>query len=42
MPDTDERSKLIPFVGKYVSVRGDIYQRKGLHAIVVKEIKEDA
>jgi len=41
MPDTDERSKLMPFVGKYVVVHGDVYERKGLHAIVMKEIKQD-
>lgn len=41
MPDTDQRSKLMPFVGKYVQVLGDIYERNGLHAIVVKQIKED-
>jgi hypothetical protein len=41
MPDTDQRSKLLPFVGKYVQVRGDVYERKGLHAIIIKEIKED-
>lgn len=41
MPDTDQRSKIMPFVGKYVRVVGDVYKRKGLHAIVIKEIKED-
>ncbi len=42
MPDTDQRPKLMPFVGKYVSVRGEVYERKGLHSIVIKEIKEDS
>ncbi len=41
MPDTDQRAKLMPFVGKYVQVKGDVYERKGLHAIVIKEIHED-
>ena len=41
MPDTDQRAKLLPFVGKYVQVKGDVYERKGLHAIVIKDIKED-
>lgn len=41
MPDTDQRSKLMPFVGKYVRAVGDVYERKGLHAVVLKEIKED-
>jgi hypothetical protein len=42
MPDTDQRAKLLPFVGKYVSVKGDVYERKGLHAIVIKDVKEDS
>jgi hypothetical protein len=41
MPDTDQRDKLMPFVGKYVRVTGDVYQRKGLHSVVIKQIKED-
>lgn len=41
MPDTDQRSKLMPFVGKYVRAVGDVYERKGLHAVVLREIKED-
>lgn len=41
MPDKDQRPKLMPFVGKYVRVVGDVYERKGLHAIVIKQIKED-
>jgi len=41
MPDTDQRSKLMPFVGKYVRAVGDVYERKGLHAVVLKEINED-
>ncbi len=41
MPDSDQRAKLMPFIGKYVQVVGDVYERKGLHAIVIKQIKED-
>lgn len=41
MPDSDQRARLMPFVGKYVAVEGDVYERKGLHSIVIKEIKED-
>ncbi len=41
MPDTDERSKLLPFVGKYVRVVGDVYERNGMRAIAIKTIKED-
>jgi len=36
MPDIDQRPKLMPFVGKYVRVVGDVYERKGLHAIVIQ------
>ena len=42
MPDSDQRPKLVPFVGKYVQAVGDVYERKGLHAIVIRQIKEDA
>lgn len=41
MPDTDQRTKLMPFIGQYVQIVGDVYERKGLHAIVIKQIKED-
>jgi hypothetical protein len=42
MPDSDHRPQLMPFVGKYVRVVGDVYERKGTHGIVIKEIKEDS
>lgn len=42
MPDTDQRAKLMPYVGKYVRIVGDVYERQGLHSVVIKEIKEDA
>jgi len=41
MPDSDQRPRLMPFVGKYVRAVGDVYERKGLHAIVIKKIDED-
>jgi hypothetical protein len=41
MPDSDQRSRLMPFVGKYVRVVGDVYERNGLHAIVIKKIDEN-
>lgn len=41
MPDSDQRSRLMPFVGKYVRIKGDVYQRNGFHAVVITEIKED-
>jgi hypothetical protein len=41
MPDSDQRSRLMPFVGKYVRVVCDLYEHKDLHAIVIKKIVED-
>jgi hypothetical protein len=41
MPDTDQRARLLPFLGKYVRVSGETYERAGTHAIVIREIKED-
>ena len=40
MPDTDQRQKLMPFLGKYVQVSGTVYERKGTHAIAIGKIKE--
>src|SRR5579864_199733 len=40
MPDTDQRARLMPFVGKYVEIRGQVYERQGTHAIVIQDIKE--
>ena len=42
MPDTDQRQRLMPFVGKYVKVTGRLYERQGAHAIAIaiKEIIE--
>jgi hypothetical protein len=40
MPDSDQRQKLMPFLGKYVRVTGMIYERKGTHAIVIHDIQE--
>jgi len=40
MPDTDQREKLMPFVGKYVRVSGTVFERKGTRAILISEIKE--
>lgn len=40
MPDTDQRQKLMPFLGKYVRATGTVYERKGTHAIVINEIVE--
>jgi hypothetical protein len=40
MPDTDQREKLMRFVGKYVRASGTVFERKGTRAIVISEIKE--
>jgi hypothetical protein len=40
MPDTDQRQRLMPFLGKYVQATGTVYERKGTHAIVINEIHE--
>jgi hypothetical protein len=40
MPDEDQRARLMPFVGKYVQVRGQIYERRGTQAIAIQDIKE--
>ena len=40
MPDTDQRQKLMPFVGKYVRASGIVFERTGTHAIVITKIEE--
>lgn len=40
MPDQDQRARLIPFVGKYVQVRGKIFERQGTRAIMVESVQE--
>jgi hypothetical protein len=40
MPDVDQRTKLMPFVGKYVRATGIAFERKGMRAIVISEIVE--
>lgn len=40
MPDEDVRPRLLPFVGKYVRVQGQVFERQGSHAIVVQDITE--
>jgi len=40
MPDEDQRQKLTPFLGKYVQVSGIVYERKGMRAIAISQIKE--
>jgi hypothetical protein len=40
MPDYSQREKLMPFLGKYVQVKGISFERKGTHAIVITDIRE--
>lgn len=40
MPDYSQRDKLMPFLGKYVRVKGISFERRGTHAIVITDIKE--
>jgi hypothetical protein len=40
MPDSDQREKMMPFVGKYVQATGAVFERKGTRAIAITEIKE--
>jgi hypothetical protein len=40
MPDTDQRQKLMPYLGKYVRATGTVYERKGTHAIAINDIRE--
>lgn len=40
MPDTDQREKMMPFVGKYVQATGPVFTRNGTRAIAIKQIKE--
>jgi DNA/RNA endonuclease YhcR with UshA esterase domain len=40
MPDKGQRQRLMPFLGKYVQVTGEVFERTGTHAIVINEIHE--
>jgi hypothetical protein len=40
MPDSDQRERLMPYVGKYVRATGIVFERHGTHAIVITEITE--
>jgi hypothetical protein len=40
LPDTSQREKLMPFVGSYVEVTGEMFQRSGIRAIVIQQIKK--
>jgi len=40
MPDQNQRKRLLPFVGKYVRVTGQVFERNGSRASAVKTIEE--
>jgi hypothetical protein len=40
MPDSSQREKLMPFVGKYVRASGTVYRRNGTRTIVIQTIVE--
>jgi len=40
MPDYTQKQKLMPLVGKYVRANGIVFERNGMHAIVITEIAE--
>jgi hypothetical protein len=40
IPDVSQREKLMPFVGEYIEVNGDFYERSGIKAIVIRKIQK--
>src|SRR5579862_8244920 len=40
MPDSGQREKMMPFVGKYVQATGPVFTRNGTRAIAITQIKE--
>jgi hypothetical protein len=38
IPDTSQREKLMPFVGSYVEIKGEMFQRSGIKTIVIAQI----
>ena len=40
MPDQDVRTKLLPYAGKLVRVKGHIYERGGSRSISVEQVEE--
>jgi hypothetical protein len=39
IPDSSLRPRLMPFVGKYVRVRGRVFERAGMKAIAIEQIE---
>ena len=40
IPDSDVRSKLLPYAGKLVKITGQVYDRSGSKAITLEKIEE--
>ncbi|MGA7968471.1 MAG: hypothetical protein WB983_07570 [Terriglobales bacterium] len=40
MPDSSQREKMMPFVGKYVQATGPVFERNGTRAIAITQIEE--
>jgi hypothetical protein len=40
MPDSGQRGRMMPFVGKYVQATGAVFERKGTRAIAITQITE--
>ena len=40
MPDSDQRKKMMPFLGKYVQATGAVFDRRGTRAIAITQIRE--
>lgn len=40
IPDTSMRDKLMPFVGSYVEVTGEVYERSGMKSVVIRQIQK--
>ena len=38
LPDTDARKELLPYVGRYVRVNGELFERGGSHAVAIRGI----
>ncbi len=39
IPDSSQRPRLMPLVGKYVRVRGRVFERAGMKAIAIEQIE---
>jgi len=39
IPDKSVRDRMLPYAGKYVRVTGHVFERPGLHAIAIDDIK---